>query len=131
MKNKTVLAAFGGAVLAMLLEKLNCTDNDSTIIEKLNLIIQNQEIMATKQERFDAVLTRIDTATTNIAGDFRTFIQEVKDGTVTDESLARAEASAEALEAIAASKADPVGDGTGGGVVETGGETGEEAGGSL
>lgn len=71
------------------------------IIQKLNQIM-------TKQERFDAILTRMDTVTTDIAGDFQTFIKEVKDGTVSDESLAKAEANVAILETLAASKENPV-----------------------
>ena len=62
----------------------------------------------TKQERFDGILTRLDTVTTNIAEDFKTFVQEVKDGGVSDESLAKAEANIATLEQIAATKENPV-----------------------
>jgi hypothetical protein len=79
----------------------NHESDNSEIMAKLNQLM-------TKQERFDAILTRIDTVTTDLAGDFATFIKEVKDGTVTDESLARAEAGVAALEALAASKENPV-----------------------
>lgn len=64
--------------------------------------------MATKQERFDAILTRIDSVTTNLAGDFATFIKEYKEGTVSDESLAKAEAGVATLEALAATKENPI-----------------------
>ncbi len=61
-----------------------------------------------KQERFDALLGRIDAVTTNLAGDFRTFIQEVKDGTVSDASFEKAEENVTKLEQLAASKEDPI-----------------------
>ena len=62
----------------------------------------------TKQERFDTILTKLDAVTTNIAEDFKTFVQEAKDGTVSDESLAKAEANITKLEELAATKENPV-----------------------
>lgn len=62
----------------------------------------------TKQERFDGILTRLNDVTNNLAEDFKTFIQEVKDGTVSDESLEKAEANITVLEQLAASKENPV-----------------------
>lgn len=62
----------------------------------------------TKQERFDAILTRMDTVTTGIAEDFKLFIKEAQDGQISDESLEKAEANIATLEALAASKENPV-----------------------
>lgn len=62
----------------------------------------------TKQERFDAILSRMDAVTTDLAGDFKTFLQEVKDGTVSEESLAKAEQNITVLEQLAASKENPI-----------------------
>jgi hypothetical protein len=78
------------------------------LLEKIDfLTLKINEIM-TKQERFDGILTRLDAVTTDIAGDFKTFVQEVKDGTVSDESLTRAEENISKLEQVAASKENPV-----------------------
>ena len=62
----------------------------------------------TKQERFDNILTRMDAVTTDLAGDFKTFVQEVKDGTVSDESLEKAEQNITILEQLAASKENTI-----------------------
>lgn len=62
----------------------------------------------TKQERFDAILGRIDTVTTNIAADYQKLLDEVKAGTVSDESLAKAEENIAKLETLAASVDNPV-----------------------
>lgn len=61
----------------------------------------------TKQERFDTILTNLNTVTNDLAADFALFIQEAKDGTISDESLAAAEAGVESLKALAASKENP------------------------
>lgn len=82
---------------------------DSKILfEKLDSLTLKIDEMATKQERFDAILTRLDAVTTDIAQDFKTFVQEVKDGTISDESLAKAETNIATLEQLAASKENPV-----------------------
>lgn len=84
-------------------------NGDSKILfEKLDSLTLKIDQIMTKQERFDAILTRLDAVTTNIAGDFKTFVQEVKDGTVSDESLAKAESNITALEELAASKENPI-----------------------
>lgn len=81
---------------------------DDQLVSKLNYIIkQNHEIM-TKQERFDAILGRINIATNNIAEDQRRLLDEIRQGTVSEESLAKAEANADLLDKIAADVADPV-----------------------
>lgn len=76
--------------------------------EKQNLIIQKLEQIMTKQERFDAILSRMDSVTTNLAADFSAFVEEARTGTVSDESLAKAEANIATLEQLAASKENPV-----------------------
>lgn len=81
---------------------------DEKVLTEIKSINQKLEAMATKQERFDALLTRIDAVTTNIAEDYRTFVDEVKAGTVSDESLAKAEANITTLEQLAASKENPI-----------------------
>jgi hypothetical protein len=82
--------------------------SDDKLFTEIKSINSKIEIMATKQERFDAILTRIDAVTTNIAEDYKTLLQEVKDGTVSDESLARAEVNITTLETLAASKENPI-----------------------
>lgn len=64
--------------------------------------------MATKQERFDAILTSLDAVTTDLAGDFKTFIEEARQGTVSEESLAKAEANVLKLQELAATKENPI-----------------------
>lgn len=76
--------------------------------KRLDLIISKLDQIMNTQERFDAILSRIDTVTTDLAGDFQTFIDEYKAGTVTEESLAKAEAAVGKLEELASSKTNPI-----------------------
>lgn len=62
----------------------------------------------TKQERFDAILTSLNDVTNQIASDYQKLLDEVKNGTVSDESLAAAEANITKLQQIAASNDQPV-----------------------
>lgn len=74
---------------------------------QLARIEQKIDTIMTKQERFDTILTNLDNVTNDLAADFALFIQEAKDGTVSDESLAKAETNVETLKALAASKENP------------------------
>jgi hypothetical protein len=87
-----------------------CGDNKllPKILETINYLKTKIDQIMTKQERFDAILTKLDTVTTDLAGDFKTFIEEAKTGTVSDESLAKAEANVIILEQLAASKENPI-----------------------
>lgn len=68
----------------------------------------------TVNERIQASLTRIDTATNNIAEDIRGLKTKLEEGGATEEVLAGLESAAATLEGIAASTEDPVpGDGGG------------------
>ena len=62
----------------------------------------------TTQERFDAILSGIDQVTNEIAADYQALIEEAKNKTVSDESLARAEANVARLREVAASNDQPV-----------------------
>ncbi len=62
----------------------------------------------TKQERFDAILTKLDAVTTNIAEDFAAFVKEAQEGQVSDESITKAEENIAKLEQLAATKENPV-----------------------
>lgn len=64
--------------------------------------------MAKAQERFDALMARLDKITTDIAGDYKTLLDEVQAGSISDESLAKAEANIATLEALGASVENPV-----------------------
>lgn len=75
---------------------------------RLDLIISKLFLIMNKQERFDAILTKLDAVTTNIAEDFKTFVEEAKNGTVSDDSLAKDEANITKLEELAATKENPV-----------------------
>lgn len=78
------------------------------ILEVVNSLNSKIDKIMTKQERFDTVLTRIDAVTTNIAEDFAAFIKEAQEGTVSEESIAKAEANVTKLEELAATKENPV-----------------------
>lgn len=71
------------------------------IIQKLNQIM-------TKQERFDAILDGLNTVTNEIASDYEALLAEIKNGTVSDESLAKGEANVARLKLTAASNDAPV-----------------------
>ena len=75
---------------------------------KLDLIILKLNQIMTKQERFDAILSRIDAVTNDLAGDFAAFVEEARTGTVSDESFTKAEENIAKLEALAASKTQPI-----------------------
>jgi hypothetical protein len=81
---------------------------DEKLFTEIKSINSKLEIMATKQERFDALLTRIDAVTTDLAGDFKTFIEEARTGTISEESFTKAEENVAKLEALAASKENPI-----------------------
>lgn len=75
----------------------------------LFIIIQNLIIMAKQQERFDLLMGRLDTVTTDIATDYQTLLDAVKNGdTISEESWAKHEANITKLEALGASVENPV-----------------------
>lgn len=93
--------------------KLNeVIQNQSKHTLKLNKIIQNQnKIMATNKENFDLLMGRLDVITTNIAEDYQTLLDAIKNGTegqVTAEQIATHEANIAKLEVIGASVENPV-----------------------
>lgn len=61
-----------------------------------------------KQERFDAILAGMNDVTNQIAADYAAFVEEVRAGTVSDDSLAKAEANVATLKQIAASNDQPL-----------------------
>lgn len=67
----------------------------------------NQEIMA-NQERFDALMARLDTVTTDIAGDYKQLLDEIAKGSISDESFTLHEANIAKLEALGASVENPI-----------------------
>jgi hypothetical protein len=83
-------------------------DNSNILSEKLDFLTLKFNEFMTKQERFDTILTKLDAVTTDLAGDFKTFIDEVKNDTVSDASMAKAEANVTILEQLAASKENPI-----------------------
>jgi hypothetical protein len=79
----------------------------------------------TKQERFDAMMERLNTTTNDIAADYKLLLDAVKNNdTVSDESLQKAEDNIAKLEALGASVENPVPGADGG---ETGSDTGDGA----
>lgn len=75
---------------------------------KLDFIIKQLTEMANKQERFNAILASLNEVTNQIAADYQKLLTEVRDGSVSDESLATAEANIAKLQEIAASDDQPV-----------------------
>lgn len=83
--------------------------NENLFLEKLNyLIAQNKSIMATSQERYDAINERLNVITNDIAADYKKLLEEAKNKTISDESLAKGEANVLRLEALGASVDNPV-----------------------
>lgn len=79
-----------------------------SISDKLDYLTLKVNEMATKQERFDALLEKLNVTTNNIAEDYQKLLDEVRNGTVSDESLTRAEENIAKLEGIAASVENPL-----------------------
>jgi hypothetical protein len=98
--------------MAIINNYLSCGKGDNELLPKifdlLNYLKTKIDLIMTKQERFDAILTKLDAVTTDLAGDFKTFIEEARTGTVSDESFAKAEANITILEQLAASKENPI-----------------------
>jgi ketol-acid reductoisomerase len=66
------------------------------------------EINMSNQERFDALMARLDKATTDIAADYKQLLEEVKSGNISEESFATHEANITKLEELGASVENPV-----------------------
>lgn len=80
-----------------------------TILEHYSLITKKlDQVMANSQERFDALMARLDTVSNDIAADYAQLIEEAKKGQVSEESFAKAEANIAKLEALGASVDNPV-----------------------
>lgn len=63
--------------------------------------------MGKNQERFDLLMGRLDTVTTDIAQDYKTLLDAAKD-TISEESFAKHEANIAKLEVLGASVENPV-----------------------
>lgn len=99
------LLGLAGGVTIMALFKFN-NKNDSL---KTNFIIKKLDlIMAKSQERFDLLMGRLDTITTNIAEDYKTLLAAVQEGTISEESFTKHEANIAKLEELGASVENPV-----------------------
>jgi len=64
--------------------------------------------MPTNQENFDALMSRLNVATNDIAADYQKLLDEAKNNSVSAESIAAAEANIAKLEALGASVENPV-----------------------
>lgn len=73
----------------------------------LKTILKNQTLIMAKQEKMDAMLTRLDAATNEIASDLAALREEIKDS-VSQESLDKLDANISTLEGLGADPADPV-----------------------
>ena len=79
------------------------------ILSLLNILkTQNHHIMAKAQEQFDALMTRLDTVTNDIAADYQKLLDEIQNNTVSQESLDKAAANIQKLETLGASVDNPV-----------------------
>ena len=88
------------------------TEHDSDVIKLLRKILNINENIMAKQEQFESVLSRIDTATNKIAEQLRALKDQISNqglpGDVEDQVLARLETAATQLEAVGASPENPV-----------------------
>lgn len=65
--------------------------------------------MATSQERFDLIIGRLNTITSDIAADYKKLLDAVQNNTpISEESFAAAEANIAILETLGASVDNPV-----------------------
>lgn len=80
----------------------------AVLVQDFIMINTKLDAIMNKQERFDKILTDLNEVTNGIAADYEALLKEVKDGTVSDESLAKAEANVATLKQIAASNDQPV-----------------------
>lgn len=64
--------------------------------------------MATRQEQFDALISRLNTVTNDIAADYKKLLEEAKTNSVSAESIAAGEAHVATLEGLGASVENPV-----------------------
>lgn len=78
--------------------------------ESLNLINNKLDKIMAKQEQFDAMVARLNTATNDIAADLKLLKDQIAAGTVSDESLAKLDADIVKLEALGASTDNPIPD---------------------
>lgn len=66
------------------------------------------KVMAKNQERFDLLMERLDKVTTDIATDYKTLLEAVQAGGISEESFAKHEANIAKLEELGASVENPV-----------------------
>lgn len=97
---------------AMLKNQRNQNNRFSLLNTKINslkkLILTE---MATNSERFDVLMGRLDTVTTDIAADYKQLLEAIQAGTagqISDEQFAAHEANILQLEALGASVVNPV-----------------------
>lgn len=84
-------------------------DKEGELFSKLDLIISKLRLfMGQTQERFDALMGRLDTVTTDIAADYKKLLDEIQAGTISEESFAKHEANIAKLEELGASVENPV-----------------------
>lgn len=82
----------------------------AAIFLALLFIYLNQlSIMATSQERFDLIIGRLNTITSDIAADYKKLLDAIQNNTpISEESFAAAEANIAILETLGASVDNPV-----------------------
>lgn len=97
------------ALFNITIEKVIVKD-DAETKNLLKLLNSKLDLIMTKQEQFDAALERLNTTTNDIAADLTLLKEQIQNGTVSDESLARLDANVATLEALGASTENPVPD---------------------
>lgn len=79
------------------------------ILLNINNHFKLNTIMATSQERFDLIIGRLNTITSDIAADYKKLLDAIQNNTpISEESFAAAEANIAVLEQLGASVDNPV-----------------------
>lgn len=82
--------------------------DEAKLFAKLNLIIQNQTEIMSKEERLLAAIAQLDEATTDIAGDLQTLRDQLAAANVSEETLSTLDAKIATLKALGQDPAAPV-----------------------
>jgi hypothetical protein len=92
------------------IEKIIVDSNDQMEVKKLVRSLTNklELFMAKTQERFDDLITRLNTITNDIAADYQKLLDEITNNTISDASITAAEENIAKLESLGASVDNPV-----------------------
>jgi predicted phage gp36 major capsid-like protein len=92
------------------IDKIIVDSNDEMEVKKQIQSLTNklELFMAKTQERFDDLMTRLNTITNDIAADYQKLLDEITNNSVSDASLTAAEENIAKLESLGASVDNPI-----------------------